>query len=693
MHKDSCKNRLADETSPYLLQHANNPVDWYPWGEEAIEKARQEKKPILLSIGYSACHWCHVMAHESFEDADTASIMNQHFVNVKVDREERPDLDKIYQAAHQLLAQRTGGWPLTMFLMPNDHVPFFGGTYFPPEPRHSMPSFKELMAHIHDYYKKQMADLAEQNKSVMAALQRLEEKTASASRLTAVPLDIARQQLAKNFDREHGGFGLAPKFPHPTNLERLLRHCAAKETNGEQDEEAFGMLSKTLHAMAFGGIYDQLGGGFCRYSVDERWEIPHFEKMLYDNGPLLSLYAQAYKASDNAVFKRIAKQTGEWVLREMQSSGGGFYSTLDADSEGEEGKFFAWSRQEVKESLANEIEFNVVEKYFGLDAIANFEGKWHFNVKENTRDITRNVGIGDSNIDAILFSAKEKLFNAREKRIKPGRDEKILTSWNGLMIKGLAETGHLLGEEKFIDSAQRAVDFIKAKLWVDGRLLATYKDGKAHLNAYLDDYVFLVDGIIELLQARWRKDDLDFAIKLLDVVLVQFEDKEKGGFFFTANDHEKLIMRPKPFSDDALPSGNGVAASVLLRLGHLLGEHRYIDAAERTLKIAWNDISQMPYIHNALLLALEQFLFPQQTIVLRGDKALLVDWIELCNDNYILNRFLVAIPDDETDLPGILAANKPQQQAVAYVCERFECKSPITTKKDFLLLLKNNIAE
>ncbi len=688
MNKDANKNRLADETSPYLLQHANNPVDWYSWGEEAIEKARQEKKPILLSIGYSACHWCHVMAHESFEDDETAKVMNQYFVNIKVDREERPDLDKIYQTAHHLLTQRTGGWPLTMFLMPDDHVPFFGGTYFPVEPRHGMPSFKELMVHIHDYYQKQMIDLVEQNESVMAALQRAEEKTVSVSPLTAVPLDIARQQLAKSFDRDYGGFGAAPKFPHPTNLQRLLRHWAIKEADGEQDEEAFDILSKTLHAMASGGIYDQLGGGFCRYSVDERWEIPHFEKMLYDNGPLLSLYAQAYKATDNAVFKRIAEQTGEWVMREMQSPAGGFYSTLDADSEGEEGKYFAWSRQEVKNILTDEIEFSVVEKYFGLDTSANFEGKWHFNVKQNTRDIANIIGIGEQEIDDILFSAKEKLFSAREKRVKPGRDEKILTSWNGLMIKGLAEAGRLLGEERFIDSAQRAVDFIKTKLWVDDRLLATCKDGKVHLSAYLDDYVFLVDGIIELLQARWRKDDLDFAIKLLDVVLLQFEDKEKGGFFFTANDHEKLIMRPKPFSDDALPSGNGIAASVLVRLGHLLGERRYIDAAERTLKVAWNDILQIPYIHNALLLALEQFLFPQQYIVLRGDKKLLGDWVQQCKDNYLLRRFLVAIPSDETDLPGALVSNKPQQQTVAYVCEGFECKPPITTKKDFVLLLQ-----
>jgi len=627
------------------------------------------------------------MAHESFEDEETATLMNKLFVNIKVDREERPDLDKIYQTAHYLLTQRNGGWPLTMFLMPEDHVPFFGGTYFPPEPRHGMPSFKELMAHIHDYYEKQMDELVKQNESVMQTLKQYEGKVQSDAQLSSVPLDIARQQLEKSYDRDYGGFGEAPKFPHPTNLERLLRHWSAKDADGEQDEDTLDMLSKTLHAMASGGIYDQLGGGFCRYSVDERWEIPHFEKMLYDNGPLLSLYAQAFKVTDNAVFKRIATETGEWVMREMQSADGGYYSTLDADSEGEEGKFFAWSREEVKDVITDEIEFSVVEKYFGLDVVANFEGKWHFNVKQNAQHIANVVGLGESEIVAIVSSAKEKLFRAREQRIKPGRDEKILTSWNGLMIKGMAEAGRLLGEEKFIESAQRAVDFIKSRLWVEGHLLATSKDGKAHLNAYLDDYVFLVDGILQLLQARWRKEDLAFVIELLDVVLLKFEDKEKGGFFFTADDHEKLILRPKPFSDDALPSGNGIAASVLVQAGHFLGEYRYIDAAERTLKAAWSDISQMPYIHNALLLALEQFLLPQQYIVLRGKEEELNDWAQLCKDKYLLRRFLLAIPENETDLPGALLAYKPQQQTVAYICEGFECQPPLTNKDEFLHLL------
>ena len=671
-------NRLANETSPYLQQHAHNPVDWYPWGEEAIEKARAEDKPILLSIGYSACHWCHVMAHESFEDEKTADVMNRLFVNVKVDREERPDLDKIYQTAHHLLTRRNGGWPLTMFLMPDDHVPFFGGTYFPPVARQGMPSFIELMNHINEYYENERHELTKQNDSVLAALHQYANKTLASGQLTPVPLDVARQQLAKNYDSRYGGFGEAPKFPHPTNIERLMRHWAAKQ----EDEEALLMATQTLHAMASGGIYDQLGGGFCRYSVDERWEIPHFEKMLYDNGPLLSLYARAYKATGNTVFKRIVTQTGDWVIREMQSADGGYYSTLDADSEGEEGKFYVWTQEEVEQALENKTELDVVRKIYGLDQSANFEGKWNFCVKHNTNDIAGQLDLDEEEVNNALGSARVKLFNSREQRIRPGRDEKILTSWNGLMIKGMAEAGRLTGEEKFIDSAQSALDFVKSTLWIEGRLVATCKDGKAHIMAYLDDYVFLIDGILELLQARWRREDLEFAIQLLDVVLEKFEDREAGGFYFTANDHEDLIFRPKPFSDDALPSGNGVAASVCIRLGHLTGEQRFMTAAERTLKSAWDDITQFPHGNNALLLALEQYLYPGQNIILRGEKDQINEWQQLCGQGYTPDRFVLAIPEDQSDLPGALVNYKVQGQAVAYICEGFECQPPVLNKDE-----------
>ena len=587
--KNKISNSLVDSTSPYLLQHAHNPVQWYPWGPQALQKARDEDKPILLSIGYSACHWCHVMAHESFEDEQTAELMNRLFINIKVDREERPDLDKIYQTAHQLLTQRSGGWPLTMFLMPEDHVPFFGGTYFPPQARYNMPSFSDVMTKVEQYYRTQMGDLELQNNSVMSALKQFTQKTVVECELNAMPLDVARQQMEKSFDTQYGGFGSAPKFPHPTNIERLLRHWVASgaddgmsdEAVTTKDETSLSMALQTLHAMASGGIYDQLAGGFCRYSVDDQWEIPHFEKMLYDNGPLLSLYCRAYQATQNPVFKRIALETADWVLREMQSAEGGYYSTLDADSEGEEGKFYAWTPDEVKQVLDDDQQYQVIEKIYGLDGPANFEGKWHFCVRRTTQDIAVELNLDERNVLQLLSSAKQKLMLVREQRVRPGRDEKILTSWNGLMIKGLAEAGRVFNEDKYTQSAIRALNFIRDELWVDDSLLATYKDGKAHLTAYLDDYVFLVDGILELLQVRWLTSDLEFAVDLIECLLNKFEDKDQGGFYFTASDHEPLLMRLKPLADDAMPSGNGVAASVLIRMAQMLGEDRYAEAAER----------------------------------------------------------------------------------------------------------------
>ena len=708
MSRNKPCNHLSDSTSPYLLQHAHNPVQWYPWGPEALQKARDEDKPVLLSIGYSACHWCHVMAHESFEDEQTAELMNRLFINIKVDREERPDLDKIYQTAHQLLTQRSGGWPLTMFLMPEDHVPFFGGTYFPPKARYNMPSFADVMTQVEQYYRTQMGDLEQQNSSVMSALKQFTQKTLVECELNAMPLDMARQQMEKSFDTQYGGFGSAPKFPHPTNIERLLRHWAASgdksrlpgESSGKnlsitKDETSLSMALQTLHAMASGGLYDQLGGGFCRYSVDDKWEIPHFEKMLYDNGPLLSLYCRAYQVTQNPVFKRIALETADWVLREMQSPEGGYYSTLDADSEGEEGKFYAWTPQEVKQALKDEKQYQVVEKFYGLDGPANFEGKWHFCVRRTPQDISVELKLDERYVLQLLSEAKQKLLLAREQRIRPGRDEKILTSWNGLMIKGMAEAGRIFNEEKYSLSATRALNFIRAKLWVDGGLLATCKDNNAHLMAYLDDYVFLIDGILELLQVRWNTAELEFAVDLVECVLNKFEDKEQGGFFFTGSDHEQLLMRLKPLADDALPSGNGVAASVLIRMAHMLGEDRYAEAAERVLIFAWDDINQTPYVYNALLVALEQLLYPGEQIVIRGESVALEDCLdqlnEVRNKQYQPALFILAIPADEKDLPGMLDNYRfdfrTESNLLAYYCRGVQCNPPVSGVDEIINLL------
>ena len=681
----SHSNALINETSPYLLQHAHNPVEWYPWGAAALEKACRENKPILLSIGYSACHWCHVMAHESFEDPETARLMNRLFVNIKVDREERPDIDKIYQTAHSLLTQRSGGWPLTVFLTPDDKVPFFAGTYFPNEPRHGMPSFRDLMQRVHDFLTDNDADIRKQNSTLINALQSMHQGD-PAETLNPLPLDTARQQLEQSFDEREGGFGSAPKFPHPSNIERLLRHWAgAPTTAGTSDQRALHMAVFSLEKMAHGGMFDQLGGGFCRYSVDDQWMIPHFEKMLYDNGALLALYAEAFAATGNPLFRRICQQTADWVMRDMQAAEGGYYSSLDADSEGEEGKYYVWTPAAVKEILG-ENDYIIFARRYGLDRAANFEGHWNLHVFHTRAELAQAFSMDEAEIGQADQRARLKLLEQRVQRVPPGRDDKILTSWNGLMIRGMAIAGRHLDQPDWVASAERALDFIYQTLWKDGRLLATCKDGRAHLNAYLDDYVYLIDGILELLQVRWRAQDLSFAIELAEVVLKHFQDPE-GGFFFTSDDHEALIQRPKPTHDDATPSGNGIAAKVLGRLGHLLGESRYLQAAENTLKALWPGIQSMPHGHASLLLALEESLFPFQTVIIRGADAATADWQLLATRPYAPRRFTLTIPETADKLPGQLGERAPIGETVAYVCSGHTCSAPITAIDSFTTLL------
>ncbi len=441
-------NRLADATSPYLQQHAHNPVDWWPWCGEALSLARAQDKPILLSIGYSACHWCHVMAHESFEDPETAALMNRLFVNIKVDREERPDLDKIYQTAHQLLTQRPGGWPLTVFLTPDDHKPFFAGTYFPREPRHGLIAFTDLMQRVEGAYREREDAIREQNSSLMAALGQVEATRSGGSEITDdEPIEAAVSQLADSFDTRFGGFGTAPKFPHPTNLELLLRHHAASAAAGTAEDQALRMAVQTLECMVKGGINDQLGGGFCRYSVDERWMIPHFEKMLYDNGPLLALCCDAWQITGKPLFRGAAEATADWVMREMQDPRGGYYSSLDADSEGHEGRFYVWDREQVKGLLPAE-EYAVFAPVYGLDLDPNFEGRWHLHTYRDPQTVAADLGKSADAVSALLAQARERLFRARERRVRPGRDEKILTAWNGLMIKGMARAARVLGNDR-----------------------------------------------------------------------------------------------------------------------------------------------------------------------------------------------------------------------------------------------------
>ena len=677
-------NRLALETSPYLQQHADNPVDWYPWGAEALKLAKSSGKPILLSVGYSACHWCHVMAHESFEDAEVAALMNALFVNIKVDREERPDLDQIYQSAHSMLTQRSGGWPLTMFLTP-DQAPFFGGTYFPKEARYNLPGFMQLLGKIREYYDASQEEISQQNAALLAALGRQSaQRVAHHTDFTIGPIDDAFEHLVATFDPKLGGFGAAPKFPHPDSLELCLRQFAR---NG--DQRALAIVTLTLEKMALGGIYDQLGGGFARYSVDAAWVIPHFEKMLYDNGPLLRLYAAAWAACGTPLFERIAEQTAAWLMREMQSGAGGYYSSLDADSEGEEGKFYVWTREEAHALLSVE-EYQVFASHYGLDRPANFEKHhWNLNVLEPLPRVAELTGKPQSACELLLAGARTKLFAAREQRVRPGRDEKILVSWNALMIHGMAHAAKVFGREDWLASARRALDFIRHTMWRDGRLLATHKDGKTHLNAYLDDYAFLLNALIEMMQADFRSEDLDFAEELADVLLEQFEDTAAGGFFFTSHDHEQLIQRVKTGYDNATPSGNGVAAFALQRLFHLSGDTRYQLAAERCLTFFYAQMARSPGGFSTLLMALEEALQPPRLIVVRGERTAMAPWREALRAQHAPSSLILFIANGLAGLPPLLA--KPETEQVnAWVCQGVSCLPPITTVADLLALIASD---
>jgi uncharacterized protein YyaL (SSP411 family) len=634
------------------------------------------------------------MAHESFEDEEVARVLNERFVNIKVDREERPDVDRIYQIAQQMLTQRSGGWPLTMFLTHDDQRPFFGGTYFPKEARHGLPALTDILRRVSDYYRLNEAELRQQNDALISAFADLNPPPAPAdAQLTAGPLESGRELLGRTFEPNYGGFGGAPKFPHPKSIERLMRDWHATSADTQPDLQALYMATLTLRRMGEGGMYDQLGGGFSRYSVDEYWMIPHFEKMLYDNGSLLAVYAAAAVATGDQFYAEIAARTAEWAIREMQSPEGGYFSSFDADSEGHEGKFYVWDRDEIRQRLSEE-EYAVFAPRFGLDRPANFEGQWHLHIFKSVEDIAQEQQLQPQEIRSLLESARTKLLGIRGKRIWPGRDEKILTSWNALMIRGMAIAARSLGRKDFAESATAALRFVHSKLWVGGKLLATCKDGRAHLGAYLDDYVFLIDAILELQQTRFDSAELEFARELLEVVLLHFPDAEAGGFFFTADDHETLILRSKSFADEATPSGNGIAAFVLQRMGYLLAEPRYLQASERVLRAAWLSIEKYPHAHTTLLNALEELLNPPETVLLRGDESEITSWArDLCKI-YAPRRMVLAIPGDATDLPPALHEKTPPaaaQGAIAYVCKGNTCSTPINSLSGLVSRLRAGI--
>jgi uncharacterized protein YyaL (SSP411 family) len=665
-------NRLAGTTSPYLRQHADNPVDWYPWGEEALTRARQENKPILLSIGYSACHWCHVMAHESFEDADVAAAMNAGFVNIKVDREERPDLDQIYQTAHALMTHRSGGWPLTVFMTPGG-APYFAGTYFPKVARYGVPGFLDLLPRLAAAYHERGPAIAEQAERLSRALQSLEPAPAQDDALPSQAGEGALEGLAERFDRVDGGFGGAPKFPHSAELAFCLR---ASRLHGSAQAEAIART--TLAHMAAGGIHDQLGGGFCRYSVDAEWSIPHFEKMLYDNAALLSLYADAARATGDAAFGDVARSIVGWLVREMRSPDGAFYSSLDADSEGEEGKFYVWTRDEARGALSDD-EWAAAAPYFGLDGPPNFEGHaWNLRVVATIEAVAAKLDTSLPDVQTRLAGARAALFKARERRVRPGRDDKILTSWNALTIAALARASRALAEPRWADLAFEALDTLVRTAWRDGRLHATRHGDQVALNGYLDDYAFVLAALLEALQTRFRRQDWTLAIDVADALLDRFEDRAAGGFWFTSHDHEPLFHRMKPAHDNATPSGNGVAAQALIALGNLTGQSRYVDAAERAVRVFAESLSQSPASQCTLLVALDRLRVPPSTLIVAGEGELPHAWQRRLERDYRPELSIIVL--DGTEVPEALRKGAaPPHGAAGWLCRGTQCLPPATS--------------
>ncbi|MGO9446882.1 MAG: thioredoxin domain-containing protein [Thiobacillaceae bacterium] len=671
-------NRLAGESSPYLQQHKDNPVDWYPWGAEALDRARAEDMPILLSIGYSTCHWCHVMAHDCFEDSQVAAVMNKLFVSIKVDREERPDLDQIYQMAHQILNGRGGGWPLTMFLTP-DQKPFFAGTYFPKEARYNLPGFVHLMEQVAHAYRERRHEIESQNQYLLSAMAAQEpEGPSSSGSFDRQPLDDAQAQLRQSFDPAWGGFSKAPKFPRPAELEFLLRYCT--------DAKLRDMALFTLERMVRGGLVDQIGGGFFRYSVDERWAIPHFEKMLYDNGPLLGLMADAWELTGDTLYGDVAERTVGWVAREMTSPSGAFYAAQDADSEHVEGKFYIWTTDEARALLASE-EWEVAAPAWALDQSANFEREhWHLQQPVSLETLAEGTGETQSELARLLESARGKLFAARRNRVPPSRDDKILTGWNGLMITGLSRAGRVMGRDQWVRQAQTALDYLRNTVWADGRLYSSLTSSGPKLPGHLDDYAFMLEALLELMQAEFRLDDLNWARAIADALLDHFEDPEGGGFYFTAHDHEPLIHRSKPGYDNATPSGNAVAAWALARLGSLLDEPRYVRAAGRTLALFWPAMRQGPMGYTRMLMALSEQLSAPAVVLVRGPATALTEWRAALGK---LSRVIaLVLPNELGVLPGSL--NKPpSDHARAWLCLGQRCLPPVASVGQLMTILQS----
>ncbi|HYH80930.1 MAG TPA: thioredoxin domain-containing protein [Longimicrobium sp.] len=670
-------NRLANETSPYLLQHAHNPVDWYPWGSEALERAKAEDRPILLSVGYSACHWCHVMERESFEDDETAALMNRLFVNVKVDREERPDVDSIYMTAVQQMTGR-GGWPMTVFLTPGG-APFYGGTYYPPQPRHGMPSFRQLLLAIDEAWRERRGDVDHSAGEIREMLARSSSVAAPASELSADVLDRAYEGLAGRFESRWGGFGGAPKFPQPMLLELLLRHW--KRTGME---EARRMADFTLRKMAAGGMYDHVGGGFARYSVDGQWLVPHFEKMLYDNALLARAYLHAWQATGDDAHRTVVEETLAWVEREMTSPEGGFYSALDADSEGEEGKFYLWDVEEVDALLGPE-DGRLFRRYHDVTEEGNFEGRNILHTAHGLEQVAAAAAVTPERLREVVDRGRAILYDARARRVWPGLDDKVLTSWNAMMLHAFAEAARVLEREDWLEIARRNAEFLARALKADGRLLRTCKDGRAKIPAFLEDHALLADALIAVYEATWDARWIGEARTLADEMIARFWVEADGAFFDTANDAEELVVRPRDLYDNATPSGSSAAVMALLRLAELTGETRYREVAERALAGMAELMARIPMGFGHLLCALDFALATPLEVAIVGEpagedtRALL----RTVSRAYLPNAVLAfqrpnGGGDSQQIIPLLEGRTAQGGKATAYVCERLACKQPVT---------------
>jgi len=674
------RNHLDGESSPYLLQHADNPVDWHPWGEEALAQAKQQNKPILLSIGYAACHWCHVMAHESFEDIATAELMNRWFVNIKVDREERPDLDSIYMSAVTRMTGH-GGWPMTVFLTPQGK-PFFSGTYFPPQPRHGMPAFSQVLTGIADAWQNRQDEVQRIANDVTQSMQDSLLQTVSQP-LQPEVLQQAQQGLAGMFDDQWGGFGSAPKFPQPMVLEFLLRQHLRTGERSTMD-----MLTLTLNRMAHGGMYDQLGGGFARYSTDERWLVPHFEKMLYDNAQLARIYLRAYQVTGDAFYRRIAEETLDYVLREMRGKDGGFYSSQDADSEGEEGKFFVWEAREIRQLLGPDA--GLFMRFYGVGESGNWEGKNILHVPQPVPEFASSLDLDPLAVEQTLQRCREKLRHHRSQRVWPGLDDKVLTAWNGLMLSALAEAGRVLQRADYVAAATDNAAFLQRELSAEGgRLLRSWKAGSAaKYNGYLEDYACLAEGLLSLYEATFDAQWYGWAAELAHFMLKHFKDPDRAGFYDTSDDHEQLIHRPRDMQDNAMPSGNAKAAMVLFRLGLYTGDSELFRVAEDMVAAVVELMRRYPVGFGEWLNVASFMLSRPRELALLGPLEMLAPMRAVVNEEYRPDLVVAAgMAEEFANIPLLAGRTMLAGLPTAYLCERFTCLAPLTEPAELRKML------